>query len=100
MQFAFDPCPEDRAFRFQHGARARSLDEFRTALRAAPAEAVQFHRTHFHPWVRDILRDPQLAERVRAEGERARDGEQLRRALDPLLEQALRTEERTAKGRR
>lgn len=89
MQHAFDPCPEDRAFRFSNGARARSLDEFRHVVTSAPADVLLHHRGHFHYWVRDVLQEPQLADKLKQEGERARDGESLRRTLDPLLERAL-----------
>jgi hypothetical protein len=89
MRHAFDPCPDQVAFRFQHGAQARSLDEFRRVLSNAPADVVQFHRGHYHLWVRDILQDAQLADRLKQEGERSRDGETLRRSLDTVLERAL-----------
>jgi hypothetical protein len=90
MRFAHDPCPDELAFRFQNGARARSLDELRRTLATVPADVVQFHKDHFQQWVRDILLDPALAERIQAEGQRARDGEQLRRGLDQLLGASLR----------
>lgn len=89
MKHATDPCPPEHAFRFSTGASARSLDEFRRVLGTVPPEVVQHHREHFHHWVRDILQAPDLAERVRNEGQRARDGEQLRRSLDALLGASL-----------
>jgi hypothetical protein len=90
MRYASEPCQEDHAFRFAHGPRARSLEEFRGILSAAPPEVVFEHRLHFHPWVHDILEDAYLAERLRYEGERARDGEHLRRSAETLVDRALR----------
>jgi hypothetical protein len=89
MRFATDPCPEEQAFRFQNGARARSLDEFRRALREAPPTVVAFHRDHYQHWVRDILQDRDLADRIQAEGQRAQNPEQLRERLDRLLAGSL-----------
>lgn len=91
MRYATDPCPEDQAFRFKNGARARSLQELQQTLAQVPADVVQYHREHYHHWVRDILQDPPLAERVQQEGQRTADGEQLRRSLRSLLDPAQRT---------
>jgi phosphoribosylanthranilate isomerase len=89
MRYLTEPCPDDQAFRFQNGQRARSLEEFRRVVQSAPPDVVQFHRDHYQHWVRDILQDPQLATRIQQEGQRAKDGEQLKRALDPILAQPL-----------
>ena len=91
MKFVTDPCPEDKAFRFKDGNRARSLDEFNRIVQHAPADVLQYHKTHFHYWLKDIVQDPQLAERVKHEGERARDGEQLRGSLTTILGQVIPT---------
>lgn len=91
MRFATDPCPEDQAFKFKNGARARSLQEFQQTLGQVPTEVVAYHREHFHHWVRDILQDPPLAEKVREEAQRTPDGEQLRRNLRTILDQPPRT---------
>lgn len=89
MRYLTDPCPQEQAFRFQNGAQARSLQEFTHTIDQVPPEVVQYHREHFHHWVKDILGDAPLAERVRAEGQRARDGLELRRTLHSVLEPAL-----------
>ncbi|MCA1814732.1 MAG: hypothetical protein LC624_12435 [Halobacteriales archaeon] len=89
MRFTTEPCPDEQAFRFQNGARAHSLEELRRNILSAPPEVVLFHREHYQHWVRDILQDKPLAERVQQEGQRANSGEQLKRALDPILAQPL-----------
>lgn len=58
-----EPVPEERAFFFQHGARAQSLAEFADALEAAVPEVVWFHRDHFAPWLREVVQDVPLARR-------------------------------------
>jgi len=89
MRYLTEPCPDEQAFRFQNGAKARSLDELRRTIQAAPPEVVQFHKDHYQHWVRDILQDKPLAERIQQEGQRSQNGEQLKRALDPILSQPL-----------
>lgn len=59
-------APPEQAFRLQNGATARSLEELEARLREAPAGVAWFHREHFGPWVRDILRDDGLARRLDA----------------------------------
>jgi len=59
-----EPIPEAQGFRFQHGAVARSLEEFRAVVAQAPAEAVWYHREHFAPWLREVVRDLPLARRL------------------------------------
>lgn len=89
MRYAIEPCPEEQAFRFSNGARARSLEEFRQTILQAPPDVLQYHRAHFHYWIKDILQDAPLAERVRQESERAKDAEHLRGSLDGVLERSL-----------
>lgn len=91
MRFVTDPCPPDQGFKFRDGTLARSLAEFRGALAQAPTEVVQYHREHYPHWVRDILGEPGLAERLKQEGQRAADPEQLRRNLLGLLDPYVRT---------
>jgi len=56
--------PEERAFRFQHGPAARSLDEFRDIVAQAPPHVVHYHREHFAPWLREVLHELPLARRL------------------------------------
>lgn len=91
MRFVTDPCPPDQGFKFRDGTVARSLAEFRGALAQAPSDVVQYHREHFPHWVRDILGEPGLAERVKQEGQRAADPEQLRRNLLGILDPYVRS---------
>lgn len=58
--------PEERGFRFQHGALAQSLPEFRATIEHAPEGVVWYHRAHFAPWLRDILHELPLARRLEA----------------------------------
>jgi hypothetical protein len=89
MRFVTEPCPDEQAFRFQNGARARSLEELRRTIQTAPPDVVMYHRDHYQHWVRDILQDKPLAERIQQEGQRAQNGDQLKRALEPILAQPL-----------
>ena len=89
MRYATEPCPPEHAFHFANGTSARSLEELHSALASAPGDVLHYHRAHFHHWVRDVLQEPALAERIREEGERARDGEHLRRTLTEVLERAM-----------
>src|SRR2546428_12946489 len=89
MKFAPEPCPEEQAFKFQNGARAHSLAELKQTIQTAPAPVLEFHKAHFHYWIKDVVQDPQLAEKVKHEGERAQNGEQLRGPLTSLPAQPL-----------
>src|SRR2546428_2067010 len=91
MKFAPEPCPEEQAFKFQNGARAHSLAELKQNIQTAPAPVLEFHKAHFHYWIKDVVQDPQLAEKVMHEGERAQNGEQLRGSLTSILGQAIPT---------
>lgn len=81
-----DAAPDHLAFRFQSGEVARSLAEFGTHLRGAPATSVWFHREHFVPWLREVLGDDPLARRVEAYASDARDAEVLRELLVDLVD--------------
>lgn len=86
-----DPCPEDKAFFFVDGRRARSLVEFRQALDEIPAFVAGYHRHHFEPWLRDIVGDEPLAERVRQYAEAGGEDAELLRVLREVV--ARRVEE-------
>ena len=84
-----EPAPDPLGFRFRSGESARSLEEFEAALRRAPADALMFHREHFVPWLRDVVRDDPLARRVESYAQEARDGELLREILVDLVGRRL-----------
>jgi hydroxymethylpyrimidine pyrophosphatase-like HAD family hydrolase len=83
------PLPEPRRFYFQieepyGGSRvAASLWELRDALGDLPVATLAHHlyRGDFERWVRDVLRDPELARRLRKLSRRQLAGEELREAL-------------------
>lgn len=58
-----EPVAPELGFRFQHGPLARDLAEFRDVLSTAPSSVVFYHREHFAPWLRDVLREVALARR-------------------------------------
>jgi hypothetical protein len=62
---------------------AANLWEFRQALNDVPLETLQFHLTRgdYERWILDVLRDEELARRIRKLGGRNLDGDELRRAL-------------------
>lgn len=82
---ALDAVPEERGFRFQHGALARSLPEFRDVLANAPAGVVSYHRGHFAAWVRDVLRDEPLARRLEHYATEAPDADVYRETVLELV---------------
>lgn len=86
---AFDPCPEDRAFRFANGATARSLVELARVLPELPLHAFDYHREHYWMWIRDVVEDAPLAERFKSYGASGMDGEELRRLFADLLARRL-----------
>jgi hypothetical protein len=64
--------PFESGFRFfkaigsYTGITAISLDEFSAKLRIVPAESVQFHfeRHDFQKWIKDTIKDLELAEKI------------------------------------
>lgn len=84
MRHVSDPVPDEQAFRFQNGAAARSLVEFRDALAASPTWLAWYHREHFVPWVRDVLGDAPLARRIEHYAETGGDPELFRETLRDL----------------
>jgi len=63
--------PPEQAFRFQNhvaytGFSAYGLDDFADLLNFVPEDSLQYHlhRDDFSVWIRDVLRDPELADDV------------------------------------
>lgn len=83
------PLPEPKRFYFHDGSgrylgrAAASLWEFRETLSELSAGSLQYHlrRGDFERWLQDVLRDGELARRVRKIGNRDLQGETLRQAL-------------------
>lgn len=81
--------PEPKRFYFcdpsgRHvGHTAASLWEFRDALAKAPLDSLQYHlqRGDFESWVREVLRDSELARRLRKIARRDLQGDMLQEAL-------------------
>lgn len=88
-QHVESPAPEALAFRFRTGEAARSLREFREALARVDAGTVAYHRAHFVPWLREVLRDDPLARRVESYAEEPRDAAVLREILLDLVDRRL-----------
>lgn len=81
--------PEGLAFRFRHGAVARSLREFRDVLARAPGDVVWYHRGHYAAWLRDVLREAGLARRFEAFAESGGDPDVYRETVTSLVERRL-----------
>lgn len=94
LRHVSDPVSDDLAFRFQNGAAARSLEEFRDAVAGAPAWAVWYHRAHFVPWLAGVLGDEPLARRVEHYAECGGDADIFRETVRDLV--SRRVEELTA----
>lgn len=91
---ALQPCDPAVAFRFQDGRTARSLRELAEAIDASPLPVVDVHRTHFHHWIRDVVRDEPLAREVERLGAGALRGEAVRAALVRTVRDRIRALER------
>lgn len=90
MSRALEPCPEDKAFRFRDGRTVRDLPSFRDALRSADVSAVEFHRNHFHFWLREVLHEDRLAKEAESMGSDGRiSAEALRHDLLNAAENRL-----------
>lgn len=85
-----EPTSPEAAFRFETGATAASLAEFHARLAEVPAGTVAYHRSHFAPWVREVLRDEPLARRLEAYAESGAEPGTLRDILRDLVERRLR----------
>ena len=93
--------PFESGFRFfttvgnYTGINAISLDEFTTKLQIVPAESVRFHfeRKDFQKWIKDTIKDCELAEKINVvlQGQSA---ENLRKEILQIMQ------ERTAELRR
>lgn len=77
--------PEALAFRFQHGAQARSLPEFADVLSSAPLEVVWYHRGHYASWLREVLHEVALARRFESYAEGGGDPDVYRETVTSLL---------------
>lgn len=86
---AFTPVPEEMGFHFYFGIdqpsefTAESLEQFYRVATVISVESIEFHlcRGDFGNWVKDVLKDPELAvefERVKAADLK---GEELRKEL-------------------
>jgi phosphoglycolate phosphatase (TIGR01487 family) len=87
------PLPTDKRFEFRDGAgrhfgSAASLWEFLEAIKAAPADSVQFHlhRGDFERWAGKALRDQDLSRKLRKLANRRLDKTESREALYSLVE--------------
>lgn len=82
--------PEERAFTFANGARARSLEEFARIVRDAPVDVIDYHRLHVVPWLADVVGDRGLAARARHYAESGMSADEYRRVLADLAERRAR----------
>lgn len=98
---ALEPCPEDRAFRFRDGRTARELPSFRDLLKSTDVASVEFHRNHFHLWLREVLREDRLAKEAESLGGDPRiSAETLRHDLLNATENRIVELSRNTGGRR
>lgn len=98
---ALEPCPENEAFRFRDGRLARDLPSFRDVLRGEDVATVEFHRTHFQMWLRDVLHEERLAKEAESLGTDARiSAETFRRDLLNATENRIVELTRNTSGRR
>jgi len=88
-RFAFSPASEDQAFRFQSGATARSLEEFAARVASEPDSVVWYHRSHFAPWVRDVVGDVPLSRRFEYYAQQAPAPDVFREIVATLSHQRL-----------
>ena len=86
---AFAPVSVDMGFHFfvgidkPLGFSAKSLDEFYRYVKQVVTDSLEFHlhRGDFESWLREVLRDTELAEAVGALKADELKGEELRKAL-------------------
>jgi hypothetical protein len=93
------PASEERAFRFQSGATARSLEEFARAVASEPAAVVNYHRHHYAPWLRDVVGDAPLARRVEAFAEESSAPDAFRDIVAALAQRRLEELDRATEAR-
>jgi hypothetical protein len=87
------PLPAPKRFYFHDvsgrylGRVAANLWEFCQALNDVPLDTLRFHLTRgdYERWILDVLRDEELARRIRKLGGRNLDGNELRRALSDTV---------------
>lgn len=89
VRHAEEPCPPEKAFFFVDGRQARSLRELAEVLAEVPHFIVGYHRHHLEPWVRDVLADAPLAERVQQYAHTVPDDAELQRVLRELVTRRL-----------
>lgn len=93
---ALSPVSEGMSFQFYYALNqptqlsAATLKEFYLAVRQVSLESLEFHlyRGDFENWVRDAVKDPELAHEIRHVKEDEIKGDELRTALLKLLDNA------------
>lgn len=86
---AVTPAPEEQAFRFANGERARSLADLAALLRRLPDHVLDYHRAHYAAWIENVVGDAPLAERFRHFGASDMDTAEYRRVLADLSDARL-----------
>jgi len=69
---AFEPVPKEMAFHFYNGldrpteCNAQTLEEFYSAIKQVGAESLEFHlyRSDFENWIKEVYKDPELANEI------------------------------------
>jgi hypothetical protein len=92
----FTQVPPEKCFRFYAGTgldkftgvSARNLSEMAERIKTVDVKALEFHvpRGDIEKWVRDVLGDDELAERIKQIGIQNLRGEDLRNRLFNLIE--------------
>jgi hypothetical protein len=82
--------PEDKAFWFCSsvgfvGKTARSLTEFSECIKAVPVDSLEFHlrdgKNDFEAWLKEIMREPKLADSVKRIKKKNLKGEELKASM-------------------
>jgi len=79
-----------------------SLDEFFSALKAVDASSLEFHneRGDFERWIRHVIGDSTLADRLKETANQRLNGEILRKKTLNVVEQRIKELKTIAKGDR
>jgi hypothetical protein len=88
-RFARQDAPETAAFVMQDGQRVHSLAQLVETLQRASPGVAWYHRDHFVPWLREVLRDEPLARRFEHFARMGGDPEVLRETLLALARARL-----------
>jgi alpha-amylase len=89
--------PSERGFTFFYefarptDVTVHSLEEFSSALKTVDALSLEFHteRGDFERWIRHVVGDSMLADRLRQIAPKRLDGEVLRKKMSPIIEHRL-----------